>query len=224
MELETLLRLRPRIRNVVVPRSAGGRREDTNLRLLLKTLGFKNVLELHDMETIVDRGVRVTAIPFVGEHSDLAIMGRTSYVVSALGRRLLFAVDSQNLETKMYERLGETVRDPDLLFVGMECEGSPITYGYGPLFTRQLEPKHASSRRDRASNCREAMAMVSVIRPRKVIIYAMGQEPWLNHVMGINQSPDTRAARESREFLRQLQAAGIDAEKPFGMAEYVFES
>jgi hypothetical protein len=205
-----------------VPRSAGGRREDPNLRLLLKTLGFKSVLELHDMEEIVDPRVRVTAIPFVGEHSDLAIMGRTTYVVSLLGRKLFFAVDSQNLEPKMYERIGEKVQDPDMLFLGMECEGSPITWGYGPLFTRRLDPRNANTRRDRASNCAEAMAMVTAVRPRKVIIYAMGQEPWLNHVMGINQSRDTRAARESVEFMQRLRGVGIEVEKPFGMAEYTF--
>src|SRR3984893_13059476 len=49
---ETLLQLRPRIRHIVVPRNCGGALQDPSLKLLLQQCGFRNVIEIAEMEEI----------------------------------------------------------------------------------------------------------------------------------------------------------------------------
>jgi hypothetical protein len=174
------------------------------------------------METVADDPLRITALPFLGEHGDLDIQAKTTYLVEALGRKFFFAVDSANLDVTLFSRIGSILDGVDMLFLGMECEGAPVTWGYGALFTKALDARAVQTRRDRASNCEQGLAMVRAVRPGRVVVYAMGQEPWLSHVMGINQSPDTLPARESARFIESARSAGYPAEKPHGKAEYVF--
>src|ERR1700751_4919949 len=63
---ETLLQLRHRIRNIVVPRNGGGALQDPSLRLLLKQCGFHNVIELGEMEDIPFEKGSIMALPFLG--------------------------------------------------------------------------------------------------------------------------------------------------------------
>ena len=108
---ETLLQLRHRIGTVVVPRNANGSLQDPSIKLVLNNVGFKNVVELSELQTIeLEEGCdpgRITAIPLGGEHSDLAICRRGQPVVRLNGRmRLLFAADScSHLEPRLYQHL-----------------------------------------------------------------------------------------------------------------------
>src|SRR5262249_44165108 len=49
---ETLLQLRSRIQTIVVPRNAGGSLQDPSMKLILKNCGFKNVVEMEEMDEL----------------------------------------------------------------------------------------------------------------------------------------------------------------------------
>ena len=83
---ETLLQLRHRIRHIVVPRNGGGALQDPSLRLLLNQCGFRNVIELAEMEKLSFPNGSLMALPFLGEPGDLA---RERRILFPHRRRLL---------------------------------------------------------------------------------------------------------------------------------------
>jgi Diiron non-heme beta-hydroxylase N-terminal domain/Beta-lactamase superfamily domain len=70
--LETLLRLRYRIKCLVVPRSFGILYGDISLKSLAHRIGFGNVIEMNALESLQLYDGEIIAVPFLGEHSDLA--------------------------------------------------------------------------------------------------------------------------------------------------------
>jgi len=198
---ETLLQLRPRIRNIVVPRNGGGALQDPSLKLLLKQCGFHNVTELSEMEEIAfDRGA-ITAIPFLGEHGDLDVLTKSAYHLRVGKHALLFAADSCNIAPKMYQHIHGLIGDVDALFVGMECDGAPMSWIYGPLLTQRLERPMDQSRRLAGSNYERAMAIVNQLNCKEVYVYAMGQEPWLNYVMSIKYTEKSNPIIQSDRLI-----------------------
>jgi L-ascorbate metabolism protein UlaG (beta-lactamase superfamily) len=147
--LETLLQLRHKIGAVVVPRGGGGGMQDPSLKLTLKQIGFKNVIEIDEMETIEIEGGTLTGVPFLGEHSDLDIRTKMAYLVRLGAGSALLAADSCNIEPRVYENVQRMVGDVDVLFLGMECDGAPLSWLYGPLITRPLDRKIDHSRSNR---------------------------------------------------------------------------
>jgi hypothetical protein len=79
--LEPLLQLRHKIRNIVVPRSGGGSLEDPSLKLLLENVGFDNVIEIDEMQSVPVAGGEILGLPFLGEHADLNIRSKMAYLV-----------------------------------------------------------------------------------------------------------------------------------------------
>jgi L-ascorbate metabolism protein UlaG (beta-lactamase superfamily) len=222
IEIETLLRLRHRIGMLVVPHSAGRRREDASLRLMLGQIGFKSVRYLEELEQLVVADVRISAIPFIGEHCDLDIQAKSAYLIEAKGRSILFAADSCNVDPELYVRVRKVFGKIDVLFLGMECDGAPLSWGYGALLTQRLNHKMDQTRRFAGSNSDQALALVRALEPDRVFVYAMGQEPWLNHVLGLNLKNAThKSVIESKRFLGQLGSMGIAAEMPFAKHELV---
>src|SRR5208282_3691093 len=73
---ETLLQLRPKIRHILVPRCGGGRLQDPSVKLMLEACGFKNVVEVGEMEKVTEDKLAITGIPFFGEHADLDIRSK----------------------------------------------------------------------------------------------------------------------------------------------------
>ena len=63
---ETLLQLRTRIRNIVVPRNVSGALQDPSLKLMLHHCGFRNVVEVSDMEELTFDSVSIIAHSFHG--------------------------------------------------------------------------------------------------------------------------------------------------------------
>src|SRR5262249_16379764 len=108
---EHLLQLRHKIGTVVVPRSGGGALQDPSLKLALLKTGFKNVIEIDDMETIPIAGGFITALPFFGEHGDLNIRTKAAHLISLAGKSILCAADSNDIEPKLYERLHDLMGD-----------------------------------------------------------------------------------------------------------------
>jgi L-ascorbate metabolism protein UlaG (beta-lactamase superfamily) len=213
---ETLLQLRHRIRNIVVPRNGGGALQDPSLRLLLKQCGFQNVIELSEMDQLSFEHCSITAVPFLGEHGDLNVLSKSAYLVRLNEHSLLFAADSCNISPKMYEHIHREIGDVEVFFVGMECDGAPVSWIYGPLFSERLERVSDHSRRLAGSNYDRALAMVELLRCKEVYVYAMGQEPWLNYVMSIKYTETSNPIIHSNRLIETCRSRGITAERLFG--------
>lgn len=216
---ETLLQLRHRIRNIVVPRNGGGALQDPSLRLLLKQCGFKNVIELSEMEEIPFERGSITAVPFLGEHGDLNVLTKSAYLLRLNNHTLMFAADSCNISPKLYEHVHDQLGDVEALFVGMECDGAPMSWIYGPLLTQRLERPKDHSRRLAGSNYDRALALVEQFHCKEVYVYAMGQEPWLNYVMSIKYTDKSNPIIHSNRLIETCRTRGIKAERLFGEKE-----
>jgi L-ascorbate metabolism protein UlaG (beta-lactamase superfamily) len=215
--LETLLQLRHRIKHIVVPSSGKGNLQDPNLKLMFNKIGFDNVIELSEMESIeLDRCV-ITGLPFLGEHCDLDVRSKLCLHVNLHNEyKVLFAADSQNIEPKIYEKVYNIMGDIDVLFLGMECDGAPLSWLYGPLLPKKLDRDKDQSRRLAGSDCREGMSIVNQFHPKDVFVYAMGLEPWLEFISSIRYTDKSRPIVESNLLLEKCKAIGITAERLFG--------
>jgi L-ascorbate metabolism protein UlaG (beta-lactamase superfamily) len=214
--LEALLQLRHKVKNVLVPRNNGGMLQDPSLRLLLKSVGFNNVSDIDEMESVELPGGSITSLPFLGEHHDLFIRSKTSYLISLPGKTVCVAADSCNLETRLCEHLGGKYLGVDALFLGMECDGAPLSWFYGPLLARDLERAMDYSRQGSACNHRRAIDMAKKLKCKQVYVYAMGLEPWLNYIMSINWNDESIQIRETKSFIEDCHSQGIGAEMLFG--------
>ena len=221
---ETLLQIRHRTRNILVPRSGGGHLQDPSLKQLLQNSGFHNVIEFAEMDEIHDRGVHITGLPFLGEHADLDIQTKMAWLVRVGPHSLLFAADSCNIEPKLYEHIHDEVGDIDALFLGMECDGAPLSWLYGPLLTQKLERAMDESRRLAGSGYQQGMDIVDVMRCKEVYVYAMGQEPWLNYISSIKYTSESRPIVESSRLIQTCTERGLTAERLFGEKEILMEA
>jgi L-ascorbate metabolism protein UlaG (beta-lactamase superfamily) len=220
---ETLLQLRHKVGTVIVPRSSGGSLQDPSLRLTLRTIGFRDVLELGEMDELPLDDGSVTALPFLGEHCDLDVRSKSAYLVRLGRHALLFAADSCNIEPVLYEHLHRETGDIDALFVGMECDGGPLTWLYGPLLTRSIPRGMDESRRLAGSNYEQAVAIVDNFNCKETYVYAMGQEPWLNYVMSLKYTAESRPIVESNRLIAECRARGLCAERLFGEKEILLD-
>lgn len=220
---ETLLQIRHKVKNVIVPRNSGGHLQDPSLKLLLENCGFKNVIEISEMQEIQDRNVRITGLPFFGEHADLDILSKMAWLVRIGSNTLLFAADSCNIEPELYKHIHREVGDVDALFLGMECDGAPLSWLYGPLLTQRIDRSMDESRRLAGSNFEQGMSIIDLFQCREAYVYAMGQEPWLNYIMSIKYTADSRPIVESNRLIQACRERGIIAERLFGEKEILLE-
>lgn len=220
---ETLLQIRHKVRNIVIPRNNGGHLQDPSLKLLLENCGFRNVIEISEMETIRDHNVFITGLPFFGEHADLDIQSKMAWLVKIGQHSLLFAADSCNIEPRLYQHIHSEIGDVDALFLGMECDGAPLSWLYGPLLTQRFDRTMDESRRLAGSNYEQGMSIVDLFHCREVYIYAMGQEPWLNYIMSIKYTAESRPIVESNRLVQACHERGIIAERLFGEKEILLE-
>lgn len=216
---ETILQLRHRIGTIVVPRNGSAGLQDPSLKLLLRQIGFQNVYELDEMETLERAGVEITGLPFLGEHADLDIRTKLAYHCRLGPHTLLFAADSCNIDPRLYERLHELLGDIDVAFIGMECDGAPLSWIYGPLLTRPLDRKMDQSRRLAGSNYERAVDIVNRFNCRNVYVYAMGQEPWLNYIMSVKYTEQSNPIIASNKLIADCRDRGLEAERLFGEKE-----
>jgi L-ascorbate metabolism protein UlaG (beta-lactamase superfamily) len=221
---ETLLQIRHKAKNIVVPRSAGGHLQDPSLKLLLRNCGFDNVIEVAEMDEIVNGNVRITGLPFLGEHADLDIQSKMAWLISIHSHSLLFAADSCNIEPKLYEHIHNEVGDVDALFLGMECDGAPLSWLYGPLLTQPLDRSVDESRRLAGSNYEQGKSIVDTFNCKDVYVYAMGQEPWLNYIMSVKYTEQSRPIIESNRLIDECRQKGLITERLFGEKEILMES
>ena len=216
---ETLLQLRHKIRNIIVPRNGGGFLQDPSLKLMLRNVGFKNVIEIDEMETIEIPDGDITAVPFFGEHADLNIRTKSAHLIRLLGKSAMCAADSANIEPKLYEYVHSLVGDVDVLFIGMECDGAPLTWVYGPLLTKPVDRKMDQSRKLSGSDCQRGIGIVDQLKCKQVYVYAMGAEPWLDFVTSIKYDETSKQIIESNKLLDACRERGLTCERLYGSKE-----
>lgn len=209
--LETLLQLRHKIDTVVVPRNGGGHRQDPSIRLFLEQIGM-TVREVEDFDEIAFDGGRIVAAPFFGEHCDLDIRAKSSYWVHIAGKGVFVGADTSGLESELYGRIRDAVDTTDIAFIGMECDGAPLTWLYSSLFTQPVPRKMAITRKLSGSNAAQATGILEQLGAREAYVYAMGQEDWLQHVMATSYTPESYQLLQVAEFLDTCKQRGVHAE------------
>ena len=219
--IETLLAIRYRVDTIVVPRAGGGM-ADPSLKLMLSSLGFKKVIELDSLETLQSGMIKLTALPFLGEHGDLDIRSKAAWLVQTDNRSLLFAADSNNLEPELYEKISTIYGKIDILFLGMECLGAPFSWTYGALLPLAVDRKKDQSRRLNGSDFERGMKVVKSLGCDFVYVYAMGAEPWLQFITSIDTDPNTPPAVNARQLIAECKSLGLTAELLYGSAEVSF--
>lgn len=220
---ETLLQLRHKIGSIVFPANHIGALEDPSIKLILKHTGFASLIELKEMETIPLEDGEIMALPFLGEHSDLNIQSKLSYRIKLKDKQFLFAADSNNLDSSLYDHIFNYIGSIDMLFLGMECDGAPLTWLYGPLLSTPLKRTHDRNRTLSGSNFEKAWKIAEKSNCKAAYVYAMGQEPWLSYVMALKYSPDSPQIIESDKFIQTCKDKGIESERLFGRKEWFIE-
>jgi L-ascorbate metabolism protein UlaG (beta-lactamase superfamily) len=219
---ETLLSIRHKVGKIVVPRSSGGLIQDPSLKRILNDIGFHNVIEVDEMDEIMLGNVRVTGIPFIGEHSDLNILTKMCYLVKIRDFSLMFCADSCNIEPLLYERIRVITSAVDVLFLGMECDGAPLSWLYGPILPAPPDRELDNSRRLAGSNFEQAKQLVHAFSPGEVYVYAMGMEPWLKFISSINYTDESNPIKESNRLISYCCERGVAAERLFGEKELLY--
>ncbi len=215
--LETLLQLRHSIKKIVVPSSGKGSLQDPGLRIMFENIGFENIIELDDMQTIKLDRCTITGLPFLGEHSDLDVRSKLCFHVALHNKfKVLFVADSCNIEPKLYERIYDVVDDIDVLFLGMECDGAPLSWLYGPLMPEPLPRDQDQSRRLAGCDFNQGSSLIDIFNPKNVFVYAMGLEPWLEFISSIKYTDESKPIIESNRLLDKCKELNIDGERLFG--------
>lgn len=217
--LETMLQLRHKVKNWVIPRNGGGMLQDPSLKLMMKNTGFNNVITLEDLDELEIPQGKIMALPFMGEHGDLDVSCKLGYLVNIKDFKILFLSDSQNLEFKMYEHVHNIYGDVDAMFLGMECNGAPVSWIYGPYFPQELERTKDFSRSIAGCNYARAIDIVNRFNIKEAYIYAMGMEPWIKFLSANIYTPECDAIIESNRFLNECTKRGLITERLFGEKE-----
>jgi L-ascorbate metabolism protein UlaG (beta-lactamase superfamily) len=220
---ETLLPLRHKVKNIIVPRTRGGRVEDPELKLMLNSIGFNNVIEVDEMQPIHFADTIITGIPFTGEHSDLNIQSKACYHIQISGFTLMFMADSRILEPSLYKHIYREIGDVDVIFLGMECDGAPLTWLYGPLLTKKVSRDQDITRRLSGSDCSRGMALIDIFNPKEVYVYAMGQEPWVEFISSIKYTDESNPIVQSNKLVKICEERGIISERLYGEKEILYE-
>ncbi|MDF5753142.1 MBL fold metallo-hydrolase [Spongiactinospora sp. TRM90649] len=209
--IESLLRLRERIGVVVVPKNGSGNLQDPSLGLCLERLGF-TVRVVDDFDEISFPGGVIVATPFLGEHCDLDIRAKSTFWVRIGGRSVFIDADSSGIEPELYQRIFDAVGPADVAFLGMECDGAPLTWLYNALFTQPVSRKMSITRKLSGSNAEQALGIVDRLKVSEAYIYAMGEEDWLQHVMATSYTPDSYQLEQVDAFLKSCADRGVKAE------------
>jgi len=218
---ESLLQLRYKTKHIVCPDNNQGFLADPSLKLILEKIGFTSVISLRDFDRIEITNGEIIGLPFLGEHSDLNIHSKIAHLITLKGKKILFAADSNNLDHDLYVNIFKHIGPIDTLCVGMECDGAPLTWLYGPLLINPLKRTYDNTRTLSGSDFKKAWSIVQESKCKEAYVYAMGQEPWLNYIMALKYSPDSIQITESDLFVKTCHDFGIKSERLFGKKEWV---
>lgn len=206
-DVESLIRICPRVGQLLVPRNLGLLVGDVSLAMLARRLGYLNVRELGSFEGVPFGDGEIVAVPFLGEHGDVAHGNKAGWVVCAAGRRILFAADSAAHDIETYRRVREVLGTIDTVFMNTEAKGSPLSWTYEALFPSSRDRRIEADRRCRGSNAAEGIALLQAVGATRLYNYALGLEPWAARIVG----PSSGASDESDRLLADAQRLGIGA-------------
>jgi hypothetical protein len=222
--IETLLRLRHKIGCLVVPRATGIFWGDISLKTLAHKIGFEHVVELDALESLPLPDGEIIAVPFMGEHADLA-HGKSGYVIRTGHEQILFGADSDCLDRRMYEHLRRILGPIQTVFLGLECVGAPLTWSCGPFLPVKPEHSHNQSRRYHGCDSRRALEILEAVGARRMYIYAMGLEPWMEYLLGLAYTEEAEQIKEARRLVASAPARGLEhAELLFGKREILLDN
>jgi hypothetical protein len=177
-------------------------------------------VEVDDFDEVPFPGGKVTATPFLGEHADLDIRGKSTYWVQMAGRSMFVGADSSGIDPVLYRYMRNHLGQVDVAFLGMECDGAPLTWLYQALLTRPVTKKMSDSRKLSGSNAAQAGAIMTELGASEAYIYAMGEEDWLGHVMATSYNDDSYQLKQVDEFMSWCTDNGIKAEHLLGQREW----
>ncbi len=217
--VETMLQIRHKVRKIIVPKNATGTLQDPSLKLMLNAIGFDRVETLDEFGTLPIPGGVITGFPFIGEHHDLNVDSKLVYHIRHQDVTVLAMADSCNVSPELYAHVHRLIGDVDILFLGMECDGAPLSWVYGPLFAEKPERSRDRSRRGRGSNFAEGMDLVHRFNCREVYVYAMGEEPWVRYILGVEYTPESNPIVQSNLLVEECRREGRIAERLFGEKE-----
>lgn len=217
---ETILQLRHKVDNFVLPRDRQGNLADPSVRLIMEHLGFDNLISLEEFASISTQDGEIIGLPFLGEHCDVEVTSKLGYCVVAKDKKFLFLADSNNIEPYMYKLIFDEIGAVDTTFIGMESVGGPLSFQYGGLITIPVEYGMDQSRRLSGSDFSKAINIVEQSKCKNAYVYAMGQEPWLNHLMALNYEEESPQIVNSKKFVSECRSRGIHSELLFGQREW----
>ncbi|MFA5985269.1 MAG: MBL fold metallo-hydrolase [Methylococcaceae bacterium] len=221
---ETLLRLRHKIACLVVPKGSGVFYGDISLRLMARELGFHQIQEVDPLDSLSFDLGEIVAVPFLGEHNDLPF-AKTGYLVRAGHSQFLFAADSNCLDKRIYENLCAQRGKIDIVFLGMECVGAPLSWVYGALLPKLPDYKLCQSRRSNGSNAVAAMNLLAAVNSQQVYIYAIGREPWLQYFMALEPDDNDVYMQEIEQLITACESKGFSvAKRLYGKDEILISS
>lgn len=215
LSIETLLRLRHRIGQLVVPRASGLLLGDYSPKLLARSLGFERVLEPELYESLPLPDGEIIVAPFLGEHGDIG-HGKSAYVVRMGQQQVLFAADSLGVDDALYRHVRKDLGPIQTVFMNTEVEGSPLTWTIEVLFPKKRDRKMEENRRCRGGNATEGLRTLEQLGATRLYNYAMGLEPWLTQIMGPPVGPEEPRMKESERLLIAARARGLMAERLCG--------
>lgn len=221
---ETMLSLRSRVKTIIVPESNIGSLQDPSLKMILQNIGFQNVVALGEMETIHFSNCTVTGLPFMGEHGDLDVKTKLCYIVKFEAFSMLFMADSCNVEPRLYDRIVSLIDPVDVIFLGMECDGAPYSWVYGPLLMEEVPRDKDGSRRLAGSDFNRGKALVDTFRPKELYVYAMGLEPWLEFISSVRYREDAHPIMASNQLVAYCRDRGVIAERLYGEKEILYST
>ena len=178
---------------------------------------------MDEMEEVKFENVAITAVPFTGEHSDLNVRAKACFHVTIQQFSFLFVADSRVMEPMLYKHIQRVIGNVDVVFLGMECDGAPLSWLYGPLLTQELARDKDQSRRLSGSDFGKGMPLVDIFNPKEVYVYAMGQEPWLEFISSIKYTAESNPIVQSNRLVEECQKRGIVAERLFGEKELLYD-
>ena len=123
----------------------------------------------------------------------------------------------------MYDHLRNYFGPIENVFLGMECQGAPLSWTYGPYLPISIDRKKDQSRRLNGSDSLRGMKLIHSLGCKNVFIYAMGSEPWLQFLTSIDPDENTVPKVNARELIENCKASNIQAKLLYAYAEVVYE-
>jgi len=163
---------------------------------------------------------QLVATPFLGEHCDLDIRAKSTYWVELAGKKVYVGADSSGIDPILYRYVSRHLGTADYAFLGMECDGAPLTWLYQALLTIPVTKKMSNSRKLSGSNAEQAAAIMTELGAKEAYVYAMGEEDWLGHVMATSYTPDSFQLTQIEEFLSWCKERDIAAGHLFKQREW----